>query len=204
MNKKSILTALFLAFGTVECAQSPRGRHIPHYKFTAEDDQSLREAVAKMGAGNWNQIAAAMPGRNARQVRERWINYLAPDVNIEPYTPAEDALLLEKCRELGPKWFRIANFFSGRTDVSVKNRWNTLSHRNRREQKQATKEPAAAEPRQESLAEQAQSDAAAGDPTALVIQSAEDNYWDASSNFLDFDWDFNWNSDYWGPGEFPW
>jgi hypothetical protein len=70
-----------------------------------------------------------MPGRNARQCKERWTNYLVPALNTAAWTCEEDFQLIQKYGELGPKWVQIATFFANRTDSMVKNRFNKLQRR---------------------------------------------------------------------------
>jgi hypothetical protein len=67
-----------------------------------------------------------MPGRNARQCRERWKHYLEPSINRGEWTEAEDDLLVSKHRELGPKWSQISAFFVSRTAVDLKNRYQRI------------------------------------------------------------------------------
>jgi hypothetical protein len=93
--------------------------------FTPKEDNRLRELVSTMG-NDWKGIAQQMPGRNARQYRERWRNYLALRFNREPWTEDEDRLLVEKFMQFGPKWVRIANFFRNRSNINVKNRLNSI------------------------------------------------------------------------------
>ena len=107
-----------------------------HSKFTPEEDNRLRALVQEIGMSNWTAIAEQMPGRNVRQCKERWINYLSPSLNTSPWTPDEDALLIAKQNELGSKWVQIARFFDNRTDAMCKNRFNVLR---RRERKRNTK-----------------------------------------------------------------
>jgi hypothetical protein len=70
-----------------------------------------------------------MPGRNARQREERWLNYLKPTLNTTSWTLEEDTLLIEKQREYGSRWAQFAKFFPNRTDGMVKNRFNQLQWR---------------------------------------------------------------------------
>jgi myb proto-oncogene protein len=104
----------------------------PHAKFSREEDETLRSLVEEMGPIDWMRIAQRMGGRNARQCKERWMNYLAPTLKKTVWTRDEDRILLQKHRELGPKWVQIARYFPDRTDAMVKNRFNRLR---RREQK---------------------------------------------------------------------
>jgi hypothetical protein len=74
----------------------------------------------------WETIARLIPGRTARQCRERWQLYLCPSVNRGPWTPEEDRLLLDKYLELGPRWTVLCQFFENRSFNNVKNRWNSV------------------------------------------------------------------------------
>ena len=60
--------------------------------FTPEEDARLKELVAEKGDRQWNVIQGLMPGRNARQCRERWRNYLSPEVKNGPWTKEEDEI----------------------------------------------------------------------------------------------------------------
>jgi hypothetical protein len=74
-------------------------------------------------------IAEFVEGKNERQCRERWFNYLSPFLNTEPWTSDPDALLLQKQTEFGNKWVKIARFFPNRTDAMVKNRFGLLQRK---------------------------------------------------------------------------
>ena len=106
----------------------------PHAKFTLEDDDTLRCLVARFGERAWQIVANHMPGRNARQCKERWQNYLSPCINRSPWSSDEDLLLLQKQKELGSRWVQIATFFTNRTDAMVKNRFQVLKRKELREQ----------------------------------------------------------------------
>lgn len=109
----------------------------PHQKFSIADDNVLRALVQKFGESNWITVADHMPGRNSRQCRERWLNYLSPKLNREKFTKEEDKLLLLKVSEIGTKWVTISkSFFPNRTDQMVKNRYYILR---RKEEKQNKK-----------------------------------------------------------------
>lgn len=111
--------------------KKPKGT--PRHKFTQEEDDRLREIVRRLGDNNWGEVAAELGTRSARQCRERYKNYLSPNLKNEPWTDAEDDLLREKYKEYGARWSIIANFFETRSDVNIKNRWTQLTNRSIRE-----------------------------------------------------------------------
>lgn len=118
-----------MQYGAIPSGHKPH----PKSKFTPEEDKLLRALVNQYGESNWSKIAENMPRRNVRQCKERWQNYLTPNVSKEPWTPEEDLLLEEKYNEIGAKWVRIAQFFKNRTDTNVKNRYMVLSRRSKKE-----------------------------------------------------------------------
>ena len=95
-------------------------------KFTPEEDELLKEQVKEHGEKGWRKIAEHLPGRTARQCRERWVNYLTPKVSLAPWTAEEDLLLNSLVAEHGKQWSKISSFFPSRTDVQLKNRYNSV------------------------------------------------------------------------------
>jgi hypothetical protein len=61
------------------------------------------------------------------------MNFLSPDITKDPWTETEEALLSQKVSELGKQWKRIASFFVGRSDVSVKSHWQVMQRRAERQ-----------------------------------------------------------------------
>jgi hypothetical protein len=100
--------------------------------FSADEDSRLRSLVSQFGDTDWKRIASQMPGRTTRQCRERYKNYLSPDLSPRPWTQLEDDILAQKVIELGHKWAQMTGFFTGRSDVSLKNRWAALHGRSGR------------------------------------------------------------------------
>lgn len=55
--------------------------------WTEEEDDILRKIVAEYGTKHWKEIAGQFnkiypdTDRNGKQCRDRWINYLDPDIN---------------------------------------------------------------------------------------------------------------------------
>lgn len=93
-------------------------------KFTPEEDSKICELVDKYGPRNWELIAREIPGRNSRQCRDRYQNYLIPGFFNGQWTKEEDELLYIKINQMGHQWTKMMKFFPGRTANCIKNRWN--------------------------------------------------------------------------------
>lgn len=91
--------------------------------FTAEEDEKLTEIMNRKNFVSWETVSKEIPGRNARQCRDRWLNYLAPSIRHDPWTHEEDIILVDKINQYGTKWSLITKFFEGRSDNRIKNRW---------------------------------------------------------------------------------
>jgi hypothetical protein len=106
----------------------------PKSKFTPHEDILLTESVHVHGTSNWLIVASAVPGRNARQCRERWTNYVNPDLTQMEWTERDNAILMESFERFGPKWHRITTFFPGRAKNNVRNHFFGIQRRKLREQ----------------------------------------------------------------------
>ncbi|KAK9819640.1 hypothetical protein WJX72_000625 [[Myrmecia] bisecta] len=85
--------------------------------WTKEDDALLISMVEELGLGKWSKIAhLKFPGRIGKQCRERWNNQLDPEVNREPWSEAEEHMLVEEHKRLGNKWADIAREIPRRTE----------------------------------------------------------------------------------------
>jgi hypothetical protein len=93
-------------------------------KFTIDEDSHLRSLVDRFGSKNWDDIARFVPGRTARQCRDRYKNYLIESIVQAPWTREEDAIVIDRYRQFGPKWAEISRYLSGRSGNHVKNRWH--------------------------------------------------------------------------------
>ena len=102
------------------------GKPHPRELFTADEDIKLIKLVQLTGVGKWKLISSYFPNRNSRQCKERWNNFLNPDINKKPWTEEEDKLLFEKYEEFGSQWKVISTFFNQRTHISLRNRMMKL------------------------------------------------------------------------------
>lgn len=91
--------------------------------FTPEEDELLTRVIEQNGLTCWEKISQHLPGRSARQCRDRWTNYLSLGGKPVPWTQQEDIILIQKVAEIGTKWTTIAKCLPGRSENHVKNRW---------------------------------------------------------------------------------
>ena len=119
----------YLTFSSVEqflhYKMTGRKPH-PKSKFTPAEDETLKKLVAEYGENDWETVSKKMSFRNQRQCKERWFNYLSPNINSSPWTTEEDEKLEQLHQQLGSKWVQIAKFFPSRTDINIRSRWMVL------------------------------------------------------------------------------
>jgi len=68
-------------------------------------------------------ISSLMEGRTGKQVRDRFLNKLRPNIRCGDWSQREDEILVSLCKELGNRWSLIATHLPGRTEAQVKNRY---------------------------------------------------------------------------------
>ena len=92
-------------------------------KFTTEEDGKIRHLVEEVGY-EWEEVSRELGTRTAKQVRDRYVNYLQGGLRSDPWTPEEDAQVLEMRKMFGPKWVRMSRMVPGRSANDIKNRWH--------------------------------------------------------------------------------
>lgn len=94
-------------------------------KWTAEEDQKLRAAVAAVGPQNWKLIAQEFLGEQRSDVQclHRWQKVLQPGLVKGPWTKEEDQIIVG-CIDSGiTKWSEIAEKIPGRIGKQCRERW---------------------------------------------------------------------------------
>jgi len=93
-------------------------------KWTEEEDELLRGAVADYGGKSWKKIAGQLSGRTDVQCLHRWQKVLKPGLIKGPWTPEEDAKVVELVKIHGnKKWSFIARQLKGRLGKQCRERW---------------------------------------------------------------------------------
>jgi hypothetical protein len=69
------------------------------------------------------------------------VHYLSPDVIQCNWTIDEDEHLIQKVEDLGRRWRQLEAYFPGRTDISLKNRYNVLQRKSAKQLKIALQLP---------------------------------------------------------------
>lgn len=82
----------------------------PPKRWSKAEANALRSLVQAHGATNWFFLASHLPGRTDLQCMQQWYQVLDPAVikGRGTWTAAEDATLLVKVLELGPKWTQVS------------------------------------------------------------------------------------------------
>ncbi|TYZ64159.1 hypothetical protein PybrP1_004453 [[Pythium] brassicae (nom. inval.)] len=107
---------------SVEVAVSPTP-----VKWLRDEDERLRQAVARFGGKSWKLIAEALGnGRTDVQCLHRWNKVLKPGLIKGPWTPEEDRTLLGLIAQHGVgkvRWCDVALHLPGRIGKQCRERW---------------------------------------------------------------------------------
>lgn len=92
--------------------------------YSPEEEKKITELVEKYGEKDWSTIAKFIPGRNRKQLRDHYINFIKNKPNKDDFTSKEDKQILDMVGEYGHRWQKIADNMPGRTPIMIKNRYN--------------------------------------------------------------------------------
>ncbi|PNY05977.1 MYB domain protein 3r-5 [Trifolium pratense] len=93
--------------------------------WTAEEDETLRNAVAAFKGKHWKKIAEFFKDRSEVQCLHRWQKVLNPELVKGPWTQEEDDKIVELVSKYGPtKWSLIAKSLPGRIGKQCRERWH--------------------------------------------------------------------------------
>jgi hypothetical protein len=94
-------------------------------KWSSDEDDILKKAVALHDGKNWKLIASYLDGKTEVQCLHRWTKVLNPDVTKGPWTQEEDNRVVELVAIHGAKkWSVIANHLPGRIGKQCRERWH--------------------------------------------------------------------------------
>lgn len=99
----------------------------PRKCFTHDEDSKLIYYFGIFGH-DFDKISCYMPERKPKQLRDRFNNYLSHELKNSQWNSEEDDFLRSLVEEHGKNWKIIGKFFPYRTNISVKNRWNSITH----------------------------------------------------------------------------
>ncbi|CAN0262200.1 unnamed protein product, partial [Ectocarpus sp. 6 AP-2014] len=92
-------------------------------RFSSVEDIELGRAVAHYTGelkAIWKKIALSLPGRSARQCRDRWFNYLDTNLKMTPWSTQEFRLLHLAQVALGRnQWAKIKHILPQRSSVGI-------------------------------------------------------------------------------------
>lgn len=112
---------------SVQCSARYRRmkRGIKKDPWSIHEDKRLLELINIHGK-NWSLISKIFNKRSGKQIRERYINNLDPNIVRREFTEEEDNLINELQQKYGNKWTIISKYFDKRTGDMIKNRFHSF------------------------------------------------------------------------------
>ncbi|KAF9763020.1 Cell division cycle 5-like protein [Nosema granulosis] len=105
------------------------------------EDEILKMGVMKYGLNKWNKVCSLFINRTPLECKERWNNYLHPEINKEDWTQEEITRLLNIAEDLKPQWKLIGSVL-GRPDQECYEKYNSLVYKTIKVSKHAELEEA--------------------------------------------------------------
>lgn len=97
--------------------------------WTQEEDKQLKFLVEEQKITNWVTISNYFNKRSNKDCRDHYLFQLSPNVVRRKWTIEEEAILLEKFKEFGPKWVKLTSFFDKRSPDDLRNRIKLIQKR---------------------------------------------------------------------------
>ncbi|CAO3592104.1 unnamed protein product [Absidia cylindrospora] len=109
-------------------------RQSSYSRWSLEEDERLKQAVAIHGSHKWSLIASHVPNRTPMQCSTRWLGALNPNIHKGRWTEYEDNILKYSVLEYANvtdnqgriqpiPWNRIADRIPNRTGIQCQARW---------------------------------------------------------------------------------
>lgn len=96
-------------------------------KFSDTEDKKLKDMVSRLGTNNWSIISKQFKDKTPKQCRDRWRNYVDPELRHDMWSVEEDEMLIEKFKQIGSKWTVMMKYFNHRSSNDIRYRWMKLS-----------------------------------------------------------------------------
>jgi len=102
-------------------------------RWTSDQDQQLRDAVAQLGIEQWTDVVERVNGRNSQQCRQRWRKIGNAQRKTGSWSASEDATLIKLMQEhmkgrtgnnIGPDWNYLDACMPWRTSRQLQYRWS--------------------------------------------------------------------------------
>lgn len=97
--------------------------------WTQEEDKQLKFLVEEKKITNWVIVSKYFDGRSNKDCRDHYLFQLSPKYVRRKWTDEEEAFLLQKYKEYGPKWVKLTSFFDKRSPDDLKNRIYLMQNR---------------------------------------------------------------------------
>lgn len=89
------------------------------------EDEILKASVMKYGLNQWSRISSLLVRKSAKQCKERWVEWIDPNIKKTEWTKEEDEQLLQLSKMFPCQWKTIGDFI-GRTAYQAMEHYEKL------------------------------------------------------------------------------
>jgi len=105
----------------VDAVKGKTGKRNKYVKVTSPAGDNLP-------APSWGRVAEVVIGRNDTRCRDKWTCSMDPTISTEPFSSAEDELILALVDKFGSSaWVTVSRYMKGRSDSQCSSRWLLLT-----------------------------------------------------------------------------